>query len=187
MKKVLQILQWLPARERWVLKSPQHLEQIGPLLDDISRRDVVVTHRDPVAVVQSAITMLDLRRRTCVPASPAGLVSRYWTDRVGRLLRRVRPRPRAPARERTIDVAVPRVHGRRRRHGRAHLRAAGHHLHRPGARRDRRPTWPATRAARQGRSSTTCAGISTSPPTRCGSRFGAYLDAFPTYGSRSNE
>ena len=38
MKTVLQILQWYRPRERWVLKSPQHLEQLGPLLRDLPRR-----------------------------------------------------------------------------------------------------------------------------------------------------
>ncbi len=38
LKTVLQILQWRRPGERWVLKSPQHLEQLGPLLDGLSRR-----------------------------------------------------------------------------------------------------------------------------------------------------
>ncbi|MBJ7514066.1 MAG: sulfotransferase, partial [Acidimicrobiia bacterium] len=64
MKKVLQILQWYRPRERWVLKSPQHLEQIAPLLETFPDATIVVTHRDPVAVVQSTITMLAYGART---------------------------------------------------------------------------------------------------------------------------
>ena len=56
MKRVLQVLQWYRPRDRWVLKSPQHLEQIGPLLTTFPDAVIVVTHRDPLAVVQSAAT-----------------------------------------------------------------------------------------------------------------------------------
>src|SRR5205823_2697032 len=57
MLRVLKILQWQRPGERWVLKSPQHLEQLGPLLAALPDATVVVTHRDPVSVVQSAATM----------------------------------------------------------------------------------------------------------------------------------
>ena len=33
MKTALKILQWYRPRDRWVLKCPQHLEQIGPLME----------------------------------------------------------------------------------------------------------------------------------------------------------
>jgi hypothetical protein len=87
MKNVLKALQWLRGPDRWVLKSPQHLEQLGPLIETFPDATVVLTHRDPVAVVASAITMLTygdrLRRKRVDP--PA--VAAYWSDRVERLLR----------------------------------------------------------------------------------------------------
>ena len=39
--------------ERWVLKSPQHMEQLPVLLKTFLFKSVVLTHRDPVAVVAS--------------------------------------------------------------------------------------------------------------------------------------
>ena len=69
LRKVLQVLTWLRGPRRWVLKSPQHLEQLGPLLATFPDATVAITHRDPVAVIQSAITMLaygDRMRRTRV-------------------------------------------------------------------------------------------------------------------------
>ena len=86
MKKVLQILQWYRPRERWVLKSPQHLEQIGPLLTTFPDATIVVTHRDPVAVVQSTITMLTYGARTAYRSTNPEWYRDYWTDRIGRLL-----------------------------------------------------------------------------------------------------
>ena len=104
LRKVLQVLTWLRGPCRWVLKSPQHLEQLGPLLDVFPDATIAITHRDPVSVLRSAITMLaygDRVRRTRVDLD--GLAS-YWIDRTERLLRAcVRDRDRVPAAQ-SIDV-----------------------------------------------------------------------------------
>ncbi len=104
LKQVLQILQWYRPRERWVLKSPQHLEQIGPLLTTFPDATIVVTHRDPVAVVQSTATMLAYGARTLYRSTRPEWYADYWTDRIGRLLdASLRDRHLLPA-ERTVDV-----------------------------------------------------------------------------------
>ena len=104
LKTVLQILQWYRPRERWVLKSPQHLEQIGPLLATFPDATIVVTHRDPVAVVQSTITMLTYGARTAYKTTKPEWYRDYWTDRIGRLLdSSLRDRDLLPP-ERTVDV-----------------------------------------------------------------------------------
>jgi hypothetical protein len=101
---VLQILQWYRPRERWVLKSPQHLEQIGPLMATFPDATVVVTHRDPVAVVQSTITMLTYGARTAYRTPEPEWYRDYWTDRIGRLLdASLRDRHLLPE-GRTVDV-----------------------------------------------------------------------------------
>ncbi len=104
MKTVLQILQWYRPRERWVLKSPQHLEQLGPLLTTFPDATIVVTHRDPVAVVQSTITMDCYGARTTYRTTKPEWYRDYWTDRIGRLLdASLRDRDLLPE-GRTIDV-----------------------------------------------------------------------------------
>jgi hypothetical protein len=104
LKQVLQILQWYRPRERWVLKSPQHLEQIGPLLATFPDATIVVTHRDPVAVVQSTATMLAYGARTLYRSPRPEWYGEYWTDRIGLLLdTSLRDRHLLPA-ERTVDV-----------------------------------------------------------------------------------
>ena len=104
MKKALQALQWLRGPDRWVLKSPQHMEQLVPLLRTFPDATVVLTHRDPVSVIASAVTMLaygDRVRRTRVDP---GAIAAYWSDRIERLLRAcVRDRERVPASQ-GIDV-----------------------------------------------------------------------------------
>jgi hypothetical protein len=104
MKKVLQLLTWYHGPNRWVLKSPQHLEQIPALLAAFPDATFAVTHRDPVSVVRSAVTMLaygDRMRRDHI--DPDALVE-YWADRIERLLRAcVRDHALLPA-SRTVDV-----------------------------------------------------------------------------------
>jgi hypothetical protein len=93
MKTVLQLLQWQdaragrPERERWVLKCPQHLEQLPVLDATFPDATVVITHRDPVSVIASAATMTaygDRMRRSPVDPPRTG---RYWVDRIETLLR----------------------------------------------------------------------------------------------------
>jgi len=97
LKTVLQILQWRRPGERWVLKSPQHLEQLGPLLATFPDATVVVTHRDPVSVVQSAATMMAYAARMSYRTPDPDHYLSYWTDRVRRLLEAsLRDRHRIP-------------------------------------------------------------------------------------------
>lgn len=86
LKQVLQVLTWYRPRDRWVLKSPQHLEQLGPLLTTFPDATIVVTHRDPVAVIQSTITMLTYGARTTYRTTRPEWYRDYWADRIHRLL-----------------------------------------------------------------------------------------------------
>jgi hypothetical protein len=87
MKTVLKILQWLRGPQRWVLKCPQHLEQLPVLREVFPDATVAITHRDPVEVIQSAITMQAYgQRMNRKQVDLQGLLT-YWTDRVEHLLR----------------------------------------------------------------------------------------------------
>jgi hypothetical protein len=104
MKNVLKALQWMRGPERWILKSPQHLEQIRPLMSVFPDATVAITHRDPVSVIQSAITMLAYGDRCRRYEIDAPGLAEYWIDRVERLLRAcVRDRECIPAGQ-SIDV-----------------------------------------------------------------------------------
>jgi hypothetical protein len=104
MRKALQALQWLRGPSRWVLKSPQHLEQLIALHATFPDATIVLTHRDPVAVIQSAITMMAYGERLRRTRIDLAALADYWIDRVERLLRAcVRDRDRLPAGQ-SIDV-----------------------------------------------------------------------------------
>ena len=111
LKKALQALTFLRGPRTWVLKSPQHCEQLGPLLRTFPDATLAFTHRDPVAVIQSAITMMayaDRLRRTRI--DPDWLVG-YWSDRVHRLLTAcVRDRDLVPA-GRSLDISFHQLNG----------------------------------------------------------------------------
>jgi hypothetical protein len=104
LERVLKSLQWMRGPDRWILKSPQHLEQLGPLMAAFPDATVAFTHRDPVAVITSAITMLAYGSRLGrTRVDPEG-VAAYWIDRIERLLRAcVRDRDMIPAGQ-GIDV-----------------------------------------------------------------------------------
>ena len=104
LKKALQALQWLRGPDRWVLKSPQHLEQLVPLYETFPDATIVLTHRDPVYVIQSAITMLAYGARLRRTRVDTRDIATYWIDRIERLLRAcVRDRDRLPASQ-SLDV-----------------------------------------------------------------------------------
>ena len=81
------MLSHLRGPTRWVLKTPQHLEHLGPLLRTFPDATVALTLRDPVAVLQSAITMLGWGERMRRVAVDADGLAAYWLDRIERLRR----------------------------------------------------------------------------------------------------
>ncbi len=104
LKRVLKVLQFLRGGDRWVLKSPQHLEQFGPLSTAFPDATFVVTHRDPVAVTTSLTTMMTYLARLNLETVDPAFVGGYWADRLETMLQAcVRDRELLPT-ERSIDV-----------------------------------------------------------------------------------
>jgi hypothetical protein len=178
MKTVLQILQWYRPRERWVLKSPQHLENIGALMATFPDATIVVTHRDPVAVVQSTITMVTYGARTAYRSTDPEWYRDYWTERIGLLLdASIRDRHLLPE-GRVIDVffheymadelgTIQRIYD-----------AAGIELTQ-GARAEITAHQAAHPRGKEGRVVYDLRGDFSTTPEEVRSRFGAYLETFP--------
>lgn len=92
MKNVLKLLQWQRSQagqpdKRWVLKCPQHMEQLPVLKKVFPDATVVITHRDPVAVIQSSVTMQAYSQRINRRHVATEALIHYWTDRIEHLLR----------------------------------------------------------------------------------------------------
>jgi hypothetical protein len=106
MKDVLKLLQWQRGEpgKRWVLKCPQHLEQIHALRTVFPDATFVITHRDPLAVIQSSVTMLAYGERMRRAEVDTGALLEYWTARIEHLLHAcVRDRESLPPGQ-SIDV-----------------------------------------------------------------------------------
>lgn len=86
MKRVMQALQWQRGPDRWIMKSPQHVEQMLPLLNTFPDATFVVTHRDPVSIMVSLCTMIAYAGRMGRdPVDPHKIAS-YWIDRFEKML-----------------------------------------------------------------------------------------------------
>ena len=82
----LKALQFLRGGRRWLLKSPQHLEQL-PVLDKVFPGVAVVcTHRDPVPVAISMVAMLAYTARTHRSPVPVEEIAAGWIDRLELML-----------------------------------------------------------------------------------------------------
>ncbi|MDT5337500.1 MAG: hypothetical protein QOD90_3005 [Mycobacterium sp.] len=82
----LKALQFLRGGRRWLLKSPQHLEQLA-VLDRVFPGVVVVcTHRDPMPVVLSMIAMITYSARMHRSPVPVEEIAASWVDRLESML-----------------------------------------------------------------------------------------------------
>jgi hypothetical protein len=111
-KNMLKVMQWQDGVTRpWVLKCPQHLEQLGPLMTVYPDAVVVFTHRDPIASLQSIVTQLAYVIRTREKRVDPDWYLRYWSDRVERMLSAyVRDVERVPIEQR-LDVGFDQLVG----------------------------------------------------------------------------
>jgi hypothetical protein len=100
----LKALQFLRGGRRWVLKSPQHLGQL-PVLERVFPGVIVAfTHRDPIPVALSMITMIAYSERMHRDEVDLGLIAEAWVNNLDRLLEScVRHRDVIPA-DRSVDI-----------------------------------------------------------------------------------
>ena len=88
MKLVLKVCTHIGGGERWILKSPQHVEQFQPLLTTFPDAIFLCTHRDPVSVAQSLSTMITYTARTSTKPEHLRDVGRYWIERSETMFRK---------------------------------------------------------------------------------------------------
>ncbi len=104
LKTLLQVLTFLRGGERWVLKSPQHTEQLRALSAVFPDATFVLTHRDPVSVTASMMTMITYSSRMNVESPDPLEFGTYWSARIEDLLMGcVRDRDVLPDAQ-TVDV-----------------------------------------------------------------------------------
>jgi len=82
----LKALQFLRGGRRWLLKSPQHLEQLPALSRVFPDAVVVCTHRDPVPVALSFVTMITYSARMHRSPIPVQELAVSMIDRLQMML-----------------------------------------------------------------------------------------------------
>ena len=87
MRRAMQALTWQKGPNRWVTKCPQHMEQLREVNAALPGAFTVITHRDPVASIQSAITGSAYSARVMRRRVDLQEIADYWIDRYERLLR----------------------------------------------------------------------------------------------------
>jgi hypothetical protein len=76
----LQYLQSAHPAERWVIKSPAHLWSLEAMFDEYPGALIVQTHRDPLRVVCSLASLVDLLRRLASDDVSVSDVAAEWVD-----------------------------------------------------------------------------------------------------------
>jgi len=88
LKTVLKLLQIERGTDKsWVLKCVQNPEQLPVLKKVFPDATAIITHRDPVAVIQSTATMIAYGHRILRTSVDPKWVLDYWTDRIEALLK----------------------------------------------------------------------------------------------------
>ena len=78
----LQYLQSGHSGERWVIKSPAHLWALSSMMHEYPRALTVHTHRDPLRVVCSLASLIDLLRRLASDEVSIEAIAAEWVDNI---------------------------------------------------------------------------------------------------------
>ena len=108
-RRWLQYLQWKVQADRWVLKSPGHLWGLDALLAVYPDARIVQTHRDPLKVIASLVSLICTLRSMASDDIDPHEIGTDWTVRLARGLEHsidVRDRVRLPASQ-VFDVQLP--------------------------------------------------------------------------------
>jgi hypothetical protein len=100
----LKAMQFLRGGRRWLLKSPQHLEQVRVLNRVFPDSIVVFTHRDPVPVALSMIAMITYSARMHRSPVPVEQIAHSWIDRLDQMLTALVRDRDAIGPQRSIDI-----------------------------------------------------------------------------------
>jgi hypothetical protein len=100
----LKAMQFLRGGRRWLLKSPQHLEQV-PVLNRVFPDCIVVfTHRDPVPVALSMIAMITYSARMHRSPVPVERIAESWIGRLEQMLNALVRDRETIGPQRSIDI-----------------------------------------------------------------------------------
>lgn len=112
MEKMFKLNEWFNQREpgTWILKSPQHMQDLDSLLRIFPDAKIICTHRDPLKAVGSACSMAWNAMVRDTDHLDSHWVGRHWCDKTESMVAKTqRIRDAQPA-EQFIDVLFADVH-----------------------------------------------------------------------------
>ena len=86
--KLLKLLQWQRPAERWVLKTPHHLEFLDLAKNHFHDAKFIWTHRDVHEAIPSFLSMVSHSRILFSNHVDANEVARHWVRKIGYMLER---------------------------------------------------------------------------------------------------
>ncbi|HMV67058.1 MAG TPA: sulfotransferase, partial [Myxococcota bacterium] len=101
LRRMLQLLTAQRGPDRWVLKTPHHLEWLDDLAAALPDAVVVMTHRDPLVTLPSFCSMIAHGRGVMSDRVDPHEIGRDWLRKVGRMMDRAMA---ARAGLRVVDV-----------------------------------------------------------------------------------
>ena len=104
LRTLMQILQWQRPRPYWVLKTPEHLEHLGVVLETFPDATVVQTHRDPLVAVTSFLSMVAHAHGVFSDRVDPVAIADFWVAKVRRMIERSIETRSAAAPDRFVDV-----------------------------------------------------------------------------------
>ena len=111
MKKMLKLLQWQNRKQRWVLKTPHHLEFLDTLCKVFPGTQIIQTHRNPVVTLASFCSMVYHGMRIFSDQVSPEEVGKHWHRKVKRMLQKAmdfrETNPEAPV----IDIDYKKLIG----------------------------------------------------------------------------
>ncbi len=81
MKRILQLLQWQNPKERWVLKTPEHLGNMAAIHKVFPDAKIIHTYRNPLNVIPSFSSMVYYSNRIFSDEVNAEKLARIWMQK----------------------------------------------------------------------------------------------------------
>ncbi len=88
LRTMLKILHWQRPGDRWVLKSPHHMEYLDVILDVFPDVRIIQTHRDPKKSVPSFCSMVAHGRGIFSDDVDPGEIGAHWMRKIRRMMAR---------------------------------------------------------------------------------------------------
>ncbi|MEM7106257.1 MAG: sulfotransferase [Bacteroidota bacterium] len=83
LKKQLKLLQWQNQKQRWILKTPHHLEFLPTLVNVFPDIKIIQTHRDPLKTLGSMCSLVEHTRSMFSDEVDLREIGRHWSRKTG--------------------------------------------------------------------------------------------------------